>query len=341
MRAGLATMATAAKDIFQLWKFGHTLAPSLFFHLVSLPFKRMMFRGLFHRYRPKFFWARDEYNVEHILRSQELRRVGGVTHGISHGFHVVSTVLQQTRYVDYDRYYVFGKKLCERHISSTWPDHMKLVNVSGFALTREQLASLSTPRPLDIACILVPSQGAETSFTVLREMAEAFPDRTIYFNVKPKYLKGFYLEIYGAYVEQYEEFLRTKPTNLVEWRTDIPGQSSYDLFFKCSYVVSEPSTMLVEGIQCGLYGWCLDLAPKWKALSMRDLPGLCVEDAATVIANIKGIEDGSYHYPRELWAEDIDQSGKAIWDVLREGFGLQPKEPPMPHLTFIKEHTAE
>lgn len=324
---GAAALAEAVRDVWRLWRHGRGLAPELFYPLVILPAKRMRYRALFARYRFDHFWGRDDYNPEHILRSQELRRVGARSIGISHGFHTLSTVLQQTRYVDYDVYFCFGLDTCRRHLAGTWPAHMKLRNIASFGFSRDDYHRLTQPRRPDIA--VLPTRGGADSawWDAIRALARAFPDRRVVFNVKETYRQG-------AFRDAIEALLADAPPNVVEYRST-EGRRAYDLLFDCTYLLAEGTTMLTEAVHVGMYAFGLGLDPDWVANPMRDLPGLFVADADEAIARIRGIEAGTYHYPREAWAGDIDLTGRLIWDQFREELGLPPKDGVLDHLRFV------
>lgn len=329
VRGGLAAMAEAITHIGRLWRWCDRLAPELFFTLVLMPVKRMRIRALLTRWRFDNFWCRDDYNTEHMLRSQELRRLGGKSIGISHGYHVASTVLQQTRYIDYDTYFCFGLETCRKHIAATWPRHMRLRNMSSFAFSRDDLKRVAEARGPDI--MVLPQKGTADSqwWTLMRRLAETFPERRILFNVKESRRTG----VFGAAIEA---FLADCPPNVEEYRS-IGGRSTYDLMYRCSYLVSDGTTMLVEAVQVGMHGIGANLDPGWTSNPMRDLPGLFVKTVDEAIARIQAIEAGTYRHPYEQWAGDIELAGRVIWDQFREELGLPPKGGDMGHLRFLPQ----
>ncbi len=330
--SGLMALLEGTIDLARLFAFAHSTNCELFRLLALLPYRRLMFRALFIRFPCRYFWGRDDYNVEHMLRSQELRSANGTSIGISHGLHVVSLVLQQTRYVDYDLYYVFGEALCRRYLAAKWPAAMRLRNISSFALDRERLRSFSTLRPNNVACILVPSKSAGASFKAVLELAAAFPDRKVFVTVKSKYIVGSYGLAFSA-------FLADAPDNVVYYPA-LPPTSTYDLFDRARYIVSDPTTMLGEAIHLGLYAWALDLDPDWQQLTLREIPGLCVRSASEAIAWIRDIESGARDYDRCAFAGDIELTGKVVWDIFRQDMGLPAREALMPHLSFCSERNV-
>lgn len=328
LSAGLAAMTEAVSDVGRLWRHCNRLPPDLFFALALLPFKRMRIRALLARFHFDHFWSRDDYNTEHILRSQELRRVGAKSIGMSHGFHCVSRVVQQTRYVDYDTYFCFGRDLCRRHIAATWPSHMRLRNISSFGLGRDDLRRVGSGRSKDIAVILILVGGDKPWWPLIRRLAEAFPDRRVLFNAKETIRRG-------AFRDGIEAFLADCPPNVAEYRST-EGRKAYDLLFGCSYLLAAGTTLLTEAVHMGVHAFGIDIDPKWKSNPQRDdLPGLFVKSADEAVRRIRGIEDGTYHYPREQWAGDIDLDGHVIWDKFREELGLPPKDGTMDNLRLL------
>src|SRR5581483_5631899 len=110
----------------------------------------------FAKYRFRHFWGRDEYNPEHMMRSVELRRIGGVSIGIMHGIPSICTVLHHIRHLDFDRFYVIGRDLYERVYRSTWPAAMQVRAIGSHGASRRMMRLLAETPARDISCFLSP-----------------------------------------------------------------------------------------------------------------------------------------------------------------------------------------
>lgn len=313
------------RETWSLYRRGRRFCSEVFWDLIRLPFRRAMYRALLNRYRFRNFWARDEYNVEHIIRTQELRRIGARHFGQLHGLPAYPPVLAQRRYISLDVYYVFGPEWHQKHYLDRWPADMTVKAVGSYGMSREQLVRLREPRPKDILCFIKHSFQDDATFAILPRIAAAFPDRTVY--VKPKQQKS------GAFRAKLDRMLAEGPKNLVE--TD---EDSYELLFKGQYSLSDPSSLVVEAIQFGLVSFALITDPRWYKLYFRDFPDLCLTSAEDVISRIEAIERGEWTYPRSRYAPLTDLSGRVIWDVIRADMGLAPKQrEPLPHLNFLED----
>lgn len=327
--SAIDALLTLARDTWLIFRNGRQLPSGFFRALIALPWRRIAFRGLFARYPVDYFWARDEYNAHHIVRSQELRRSGAVSMGMLHGLPSICRVQHQLRHIDYDVFYVHGRDVYERSYASRWPKQMTVRIIGSSGLTRDELSRLHAPRPGNIACVIGDSMNRFKALEIIKAVAEAFPDRTVFVNGKNKFFRGEY----GAAVDR---LFNEGPSNLVRHE----GRS-YEMFFQCSYALTGGSTLTAEAIQFGLAAFMLDLDPRWKALFYREYPGICIQSADEVIQNIRAIENGSYIYPRHTHCDIISMTGKVVWDIIRGDMGLPPKSPAfMPHLAFCPEHST-
>ena len=69
----LKAAVMAFRDSIRLFRQFGGSQPALYYRVGVLPFRRIVLRAFFNRYHPKFYWGRDDYNEDHILRHQELR----------------------------------------------------------------------------------------------------------------------------------------------------------------------------------------------------------------------------------------------------------------------------
>lgn len=284
------------------------LSPALAFQACLLPLRRIKMRQLFTRYRFVNFWVRDDYGVEHIIRSQELRRFGGKSIGVAHAFPISCALLSIWRYIDCDAYLVQGLGIL-RHYGDRWAPWMKVIASGSLGLTRDLEARLAAPRPNNIIFQPKPKEEGEPLMDLLASLASSFPDRQIFVQFK-LFFRNSYL------TEHFRQIARQYP-NVVE--TD---ESIYKLFLRARYLVTDPSTIAAEALQFGLYAFVLDYDGR-KSLYFRDYPGLCLQTPKEVVHRIKGIEDGSYIYRLSDYDSLINRKGHFL-NQFREELGLAP-----------------
>jgi hypothetical protein len=320
---GLAAIVELVRDTILLLQRCWTLPSDIFRIMVTLPYKRMVYRGLFNRYRFQFFWGRADYNTDHIICSQELRARGGKSLGLMHGIPSICNVMHQLRHIDYDIYYAMGRHQYQRYYREKWPPHMAVRFIGSFGLTRDELHRLQIPRDRDFVFFVVPTTQGVAGLELIERVASAFPDRRLYISSKTRFHGGSY----GAAVEA----LIARHTNVV-----LHSGRSYELLFKCSYAFSEGSTLAAEAAQAGLYSFTLDLVPqRWKVNYYRAFPGMCLGSADQVIERVRAIESGLWSYPYTLYADMIEMTGRVFYDIVRGDLGLAPKEGVLSHLAFV------
>ncbi len=317
---GARMMAGAVRQIARLHSRASNLPGECHYQLLLFPYRRAVYRSLFNRYRPRYFWSRDEYNTEHTIRSQELRRVGARSFGIMHGIYSIGEFSHTVRHMDFDIFYMLGRYAFDHAYKHTWPKHMSVRFIGSFGLTREEFERLPCPRPADIAVYLHPHPALEKCLAGVAEVARAFPEKKVFINSK-----GAFLE--GPMKEPIARLLESGPENI-----EVYSDRSYDLFFKCRYVLSDGSTMTAEGIQFGLETFFLDFDVLLKTSLYRNFPRMCVRTADQAIDRIRAIEAGVSVYPRETLSELIEIDGPIAWDVIRRDLGLVEKTArPMPY----------
>ena len=297
-------------DIYFLYSRLHRLSPNLFWQMAKLPLRRIMYRGLLNMCRFKNFLGRDDYNVEHIIRTQELRRVGCRHFGVLHGQPAEPPVLPQLRYIQYDTYYTFGSDWHRRYNHDTWPSDMEVKAVGSFSMTRAQLEQLKEPRPSDIACFIKDTFQTAETLRAIGIVAQAFPEKKIY--LKPKEAPK------GKFKQLIDQQLINSPGNIIETQED-----SYDILLKTNFCLSDPSTLVCEAAQFGLVSFCMAFGDRWQNLYWRRFPYLCPEQPEEIVRRISAIEAGEEQYPIQNYRELIDLSGKVIWDVVLEDMGLE------------------
>jgi hypothetical protein len=305
---GIAALVRAGCRAVRLIRFAWALPSQAFFRVAALPAKRVMTERMMARHRFDFFWGRDEYNVDHILRNQWLRRLGGISLGASHGLPIAAIVLPMWRYIDCDIFYVIGTRLAE-YYAATWAPHMQIRAVGSLGLEARHLARLDAPRPLDIIFSAKPGRLVDRQADFAAQVADAFPDRTILLQFK----KGF------AETDVGRRFLERVAVGRPQ--VQVTDKRIYDLFFDARYLITDPSTIGAEAIQFGLASFILDIDER-KSMIFRDFPDLCVHSADDVIDRIRAIEDGTWTYPRSRFEPLVALSRQPLITAIHRDMGL-------------------
>lgn len=285
--------------------------------LAALPYKRLLIQKLLASHQIDFFWARDEYNVEHILRTQELRRQGSLSMGLCHGLPSVAIIVPMIRYVDFDVYFTLGERFSE-HYRATWSQTMKVRPVGSRGMTRARAAILRLGRAsTDIIFQTKPWKNIAPLRDALAILATSFPDRRILLQVK----RGF--DVYPASAKLVEEVTRRFP-NIVETNEKI-----YDLFLQARYLVSDPSTIVAEAIQFQVVPFLLDVEGQ-TSLFLREFPALLARDGREIVARIQALEHGSEEHLWDRYDGLVVQTAQSFSDAVRAEMGLPVKPLPAP-----------
>jgi len=307
---GLAFVMAGA---FRLFRHFARLHPAHFYKVAALPNRRIAYRGLFNKYRPKYFWGRDPYNVDHIVRRQELNRIGGISLGLLEATPVYTILFPHLRYVSFDRFYVLSKELYTKHYNDTWPEDMALVSTASYSITSEHLATRFTPRPNDIAVFTAIYVVEKGMVDLVRGLATAFSERKILLQVKWNFIET---DDGKRFIAACTEGL----SNVISVR-----ESVYDLALKAQYVFSDPSSIIFEAMQIGAYSFAADITHDQRTNILRAYSGLCVTSAKDAVERIHDIESGRWTYPIDSCRELVDLSGRLCRDVVRADFGLPAK----------------
>jgi len=325
LRDGIMALLETVRANLLLWRLEANRHPYLFYKIAILPFRRLQYRALFRRFSPQYFWGRDPYNADHILRTQELNTIGGKSYGASVGFMMTYTTMwPQFRYQLFDRYYVFGAEPYRRYYGDSYPDTMTLVSAGTPQVERHVYGQRFDVRPKDILVCAASFTGEKTYVDLIRALAIAFPSKKILLQIK----SGFLARPTG------KEFIDACTAGL---SNVVPTQDGvYDLIFRAQYVISDPSSVIMEAIQFGAYAFCFDMPERQKENVLREYSGLTVRQGEQAIERIKGIENGSWAYPLTEYAELIDLSGRAFYDSVRRDMGLAEKEKAIPLFTAAR-----
>lgn len=298
------------QDEWALFKNFSKVHPGLFRCLVTLPYKRLKYRCLFKRFMPQYYWGRDPYNDDHIIRRQELQKVGGTSLGVNTGALTWAILIPAYRYISYDRFYVFGQSKLKKYYGETWARDMEVIPAGSFTAHREYYDRRFDDRPNDIVIFTGVFLGEPEFVDFIRGLAETFVERKIIIQTKGRYQNR---GVFDKFIEDCQKGLSN-----IEYSTN----SAYELFFRARYGISDPSSMVVEAMQFGMITFAFDIPNLQTTNVNREYPGLTVTDVAQVVENINKIENESWEYPREAYQELVDMSGTVFFDRVRVDAGL-------------------
>jgi hypothetical protein len=299
----------ALRRLRPIWRAAHGLVPALALQGYLLPLRRLKMRQLLTRYRFQNFWVRDDYSVDHIIRSQEIRRVGGKSIGVAHGLPIACALVPLWRYIDCDAYLVHGLGIL-RYYGDRWAPWMKVVASGSLGITRELESRLAAPRPHDIIFQAKPTQGSEPLLGMLEALARTFPERKILMQFKGAFRKSFLAESFRQVARHHPNVAETE-------------ESIYELFLRARYLITDPSTIAAEALQFGLYAFMVD-CDGCKSLYFRDFKDFCESSPEELIRRIRGIEDGSYAYRFADYDALINRNGH-FPNQFRVELGLRPR----------------
>ncbi len=283
---------------------------ALFSQLIKLPFRRAQYRIFFSTYRPKYYWGRDDYNEQHIIRRQELHRIGGVSLGLNHGYSHYANVYPMWRCISFDVFFTAGMAQYNRYTKDLWAYDMKVVPAGPFGATRKQLLNDNEPISHDIAVFCSGFIGYPSFVAFIRALAEAFPEKTVWLQVKATFVSTM-----GG-----QDFIQSCVTDRPNVRhTTAP---LYNIFAKVAYVFSDPSTIIVEALHFGCFSFFADVFEQQKRTLYREFPDFCVTSATAAISKIQRLDKDPAAYPREKAAELVDLSGIHFIDHVRTEIGL-------------------
>ncbi len=319
--SGMAqAIKTVVTDSFHLFRQFRHLGPDLFYKIATLPSRRILLRSLFTKYRPRYFWGRDPYNAEHILRRQELARVGGQSLGLIPATPAYTILFPHIRYVSFDRVYVPERTLFAEFYADTWPSDMVITGTASHSIDAQRLDERDTPRPSDIAVFTAIFVSEDGMVDLVRGLAEAFPDRRIFLQVKWNFIE----------TETGKRFIAACTEGLAN--VELARKSVYDVLRDVRYAFSDPSSVIYEAIHLGVSAFAVDVSASQVTSVFRRVPGLAVRSAREAVDRIRDIESGAWQYPIESCAEFVDLAARPSIEVIEADLGLARASPSRPTL---------
>jgi len=287
--------------------------PGLLYEVLTLPYKRLIIRGLVNRFQPGVFIGRDAYNVDHVMRTAELRRLGIKSIGISNAlFSCFSFLVPNDRYVSFDTYLVYAAPLVKQY-SDTWMPGMRVLSTGGYSLPREQLLSNESVEGGYILFTIRIAWDSPEMVRMVRAVAAAFPERKVLLQFKGGFVTE---EDTKRLVEECGSGLR----NFEYTKEDV-----YVLLPGARYHISDISTFVVEAIRAGATTLVADLLDQ-EFNCYRHLPGLTVTTAEELVDKLRALECGEAKYPRQKYFELLGYKDEEIgFDLLLKELGINSK----------------
>lgn len=301
----------SARDAVGLWLSHGGDEPQLFQRYCLLAAKRSIFGAFFRCFPVTWFWGRDDYSLDHIIRNQELRKLGGKSIGMLHGFPS-DTYRRQWQEIDFDVFYTFDTMLYEKFHKDAWSAHMRVGPINNFNLTAERKKKAYGPRPLDIVFFPVVHRYSDYLLEEVFKIARHFPKRIVY--VK---MKGGRPE---ANMKNFRLLMATAPANVRDVATE---DSPYDLMLDATYILNCGSTLALEALQFRSISLVFDAEPGFKYFFYRNVPGLTVSNAEDVIARIEAYEEGGEKYPFEDYISMLGLNEEDFYLTVRRDLGIE------------------
>ncbi|TAN58593.1 MAG: hypothetical protein EPN26_01420 [Rhodospirillales bacterium] len=301
----LSDLTTA---IWGLWRKDGEIDPLLFGRRAALSGKQIMFRAFFRRFKPSFFWGRDDYSLEHVVRNIELKKIGGRSLGINHGL-AMNTFAPQWREIMFDIYYVYGRHMYETYQKDAWWQGMTVRPIGNLHCPHDERRG-DRAQKRDIGYFAMSGPYFEFLLREVFKVARHFSGRTVHVRMKPGRERHF--------MDLFERLMQEAPANVRNHQEPDP----YGLLTEIGYALTSGSTLTAEALQFGATTFCFDVDPSLECFYYRDFPGLTVPDAATVIRRIEDIESGHEKYDFMAYDGLISMSAGDPFDVIRQDIGL-------------------
>lgn len=235
-----------------------------------------------------------------------------------HGSPGVSSIVEPMwRYVNFGKYFLFGRGVYETHHKSTWSRDMEVIPTGAFGATREDYARIGASAPRDIILFTSVFADSDKLASIVQLLAREFPGRRIILSPKRSviHLDSVKRVLAACMAGAPNVTLVTGEVNL------------FERLRMASYAFSDASTTVIEAIQFGLNSFFLDVSERQRACYYRRFPALRIETPAQAVQKIRDIEAGAWTYPRDTFEDLISLRGQVFFDAVRESVGLRSKQP--------------
>jgi hypothetical protein len=311
-RIPLSDAGTIGWDFLSDWcrlaRVAWGLHPRLVFELTSLPYHRVLIRADLRHYPCEYFYARDEYNTEHILRTHELRQLGARSIGLMHAVPILGRAAFGWAYVSFDTFFVSGAWIINE-FGSRWPPDMNTRAAGCPGYTSERLRAMRPlmERPADILFFVSWVPNLDLVERMIDRVCADHPGRTIWMKIKPAWRDRPALDSLRRRVKRHANLRETQ-------------EPSLDLMGRARYAISPPSTVVSEALQSGLAVFCIDDRSWGHRLCFRSFP-INVATPDELAGRLGALERGD-PYPFAEVEPLVPRDGTNYHDALLRELGL-------------------
>lgn len=309
-RALIVALWEAMRDGWQLYKRRRRLEPQHYLPIALLPYRRFRERAIIQHFKPSVFWCRNETNPEHSLRRQEMHRIGGKTLGVQHGSPTHAIVQPMWRYIDMDVFYVFGMAIYDKHWKATWARDMTVRAVGSFGARRQDYVLAGDRRAPNILVMVSLYFNEPEIVEMIRRLAQEFPDRRVFVQMKKRFVD----------TPAAQDLIARATDGLAN--VEYSEESIFELFRKCRYAFSDPSTVLLEAVQFGVSAFFMDVSSSHRACVYRWFSEICVATAEEAVEKVRALSSGEGAYPRKAIESLVPQEAGIFYDLARKDAGL-------------------
>ena len=314
---GLKTIRMCLKDVFRLFlKYGSYETP-LFFKIATLPFRRAKICAHLHQFPTDYYWGRDLYNPEHIIRRQELQRIGGKSVSFLSGYGVLGEIAETLSYISFDTLYIIGKVFHDKY-RRTWAKDMNVIPIGSYGISPDTAMRIKdrTEKPKDIVIFTsyVPLFKHPKLKSFIINLARQFPDRTIWLQLKSYYHKNLTAMSFIDECKSSAENIRFSDALL------------NDLIERAGFAFSDPATIIMETLQFQIPSFVIDVVEQHSYCIYREFPFLCQNNANEAAQLIRAIESNEWTYPFKSYKELVEMPDISIFEQIRSDLGLIPSK---------------
>ena len=265
--------------VFSLYRIGASWDAGVAYFVLGIPFKRVAIKAVFSVVLPEIFWCRDLYNVNHIIRSQELRLVNRQSWGVLHAYVSYCDIYPMFQYIDVDELFVLGKAIKERGYEKTWPARMGVHQAKSFRHNSSAPINKRNERQILFLCSVY--SGEENLYSIISSVAGNFPDTRVIIQIKKIFQNS-------KPVKEMVDRLMSTHENII-YSTESP----YDLMPRAHLCFSDPSAIALEAAQFGLPTFMIDIPEVQKVSIYREIENFCIRTPHEAIERVRqSIENG-------------------------------------------------
>ena len=299
-------LLSGLSEIFLFLKATIVLDTGISRQCVLIPVKRLRYETFFNSVKPLVYWSRDLYNVEHMIRSKEIRKIGGECWGVLHAYLSYCDIYPMFRFLDLDKLFLLSKIIKTRGYQHTWASDMEMIEVSSFRLENKYESAQKKSGILFMCSVF---SGEPKLQEIISEIAKKFTDHEIVVQVKHIFAN------HKRTVQMIDELIE-RHKNI-----RIHSGSPYELFSTTRICFSDPSAVSLEAAQCGIPSFIVDIPSLQEVSIYREISEFCVKDPNEAIRKVNDVFDNKYEISQNL-NDYIYLGGRTFSDTLKHYFKI-------------------